>query len=127
MTPKVLLSEKFSLSSVNKPPIHSTSIVDYSNLLNLETYLDAIGQEEHLNPTDDVDFRKLFHSERHRGLDHVLRKLSAMKLPGKEHVEEYIRDQHRRHCRPNTLRQSLITLDNFLTFIGTAGKEGFNG
>jgi site-specific recombinase XerD len=88
----------------------------------LETYLDAIGQEEHLNPTDDVDFRKLFHSERHRGLDDVLRKLSAMKLPGKEHVEEYIRDQHRRHCRPNTLRQSLITLDNFLTFIGTAGK-----
>lgn len=122
MTPKALLSENLSLSSVNKQPIHSTSIVDYSNLLNLETYLDAISQEDHPLPADNVDLRKLFHSERRQGLDHVLRKLSAMKLPGKEHVEEYIRDQHRRHCRPNTLRQSLITLDNFLTFIGTAGK-----
>ena len=60
MTPKALLSGNLSLSSVNKQPIHSTSIVDYSNLLNLETYLDAISQEDHPLPTDNADFRMLF-------------------------------------------------------------------
>ena len=41
--------------------------------------------------------------ERSKVLESVLSKLRNKEIPGKEYVEEYLRDQYRRHCRPNTL------------------------
>ena len=123
MTPKALLSEKYSFSSVNNTCSDLTHFEDYSCSLQLETYLAAIAKAKAFLPTIDEVERKLQpHEERQRGLANVLEKLSMMENPGKGHVEEYLRDQYRRHCRPNTLRQSLITIDNFLTFIGKGGK-----
>ena len=55
-------------------------------------------------------------------LGHLLRKLSKKNLPCKEHIEVYLRDQHRRNCRPSTLRTSLTSIDSFLAFIKRAGK-----
>lgn len=55
-------------------------------------------------------------------LGRLLQKLSEKDIPGKEHVEEYLRDQHRRNCRPSTLRNSLNSIDAFLVFIKGAGK-----
>ena len=55
-------------------------------------------------------------------LGHLLKKLSEKSIPGKEHIEEYLRDQHRRNCRPSTLRNSLNAIDTFLAFIKRAGK-----
>jgi integrase/recombinase XerD len=118
------LSEKYSFSSVNSICDDFTHFEDYSSSLQLETYLGAIARAETFLPTfDEVEPRAQLHEERRRGLEHVLKKLSRMEIPGKKHIEEYLRDQHRRHCRPNTVRQSLITIDNFLTFIGKAGKS----
>ena len=37
-------------------------------------------------------------------------------------VEQYLREQHRRQCRPNTLRKSSIAIDSFLTFLRKTGK-----
>jgi integrase/recombinase XerD len=63
-----------------------------------------------------------FHEARRRGLDAVLRKLSEKDLPGKSHIEAYLRDQYRRNLKPNTLRNSLTTIDSFLSFFKGTGK-----
>lgn len=55
-------------------------------------------------------------------LGRLLQKLSEKDIPGQEHIEEYLRDQHRRNCRPSTLRNSLNSIDAFLVFIKRAGK-----
>jgi integrase/recombinase XerD len=55
-------------------------------------------------------------------LGRLLQKLSEKDIPGKEHIEEYLRDQHRRNCRPSTLRTSLTSIDAFLSFIKRTGK-----
>jgi hypothetical protein len=46
MTPKALLSEKYSFSSVSNPSYDNTPFEDYSNFINLDTYLGAISKSE---------------------------------------------------------------------------------
>ncbi len=58
-----------------------------------------------------------------RALDDALQKLQGKEIPGKEYVEEYLRDQHRRHCRPNTLRSTLTSIDIFLSFVKASHLE----
>ena len=62
-------------------------------------------------------------SERSKALESILRKLNDREIPGKEYVEEYLRDQHRRNCRPNTLRSTFSSLDIFLSFIKASHLE----
>jgi integrase/recombinase XerD len=38
------------------------------------------------------------------------------------YVEQYLRDQYRRHCRPNTVRNSLKSINSFLFFLRNTGK-----
>jgi integrase/recombinase XerD len=124
MTPKALLSEKYTFSSVNNTCSDLTHFEEYSSSLQLETYLQALARAETFLPTfDEVEPGARPHEQRRRGLQHVLKRLSAMHLAGKEHVEEYLRDQHRRNCRPNTLRNSLITIESFLLFVKQRGRE----
>jgi integrase/recombinase XerD len=51
-----------------------------------------------------------------------LRKLSERDLPGRSHMEAYLRDQYRRNLKPNTLRNSFITIDSFVSFLKRSGK-----
>jgi len=60
---------------------------------------------------------------RGRALDDVLQKLQGKEIPGKEYLKEYLLDQHRRHCRPNTLRSTLTSIDIFLSFVKASGKS----
>jgi integrase/recombinase XerD len=55
-------------------------------------------------------------------LGSLLKKLSEKNIPCKEHIEGYLRDQHRRNCRPSTLRTSLSSINTFLAFNKRAGK-----
>ncbi len=55
-------------------------------------------------------------------LEHLVGRLWLEELPGKKHAEHYLRHQHRRNCRPNTIRNSYHTLSSFLGFIKKAGK-----
>jgi integrase/recombinase XerD len=71
---------------------------------------------------NERSFRGFGTENRRQGLDTTLRKLSEKDIPGKAYITEYLRDQYRRHCRPNTLRNSLIAIDQFLDFITQAGK-----
>jgi len=63
------------------------------------------------------------HQARGPGLAKVLAKLAALEVPAKEHIEEYLRDQHRRNRRLNTLEQTLATISAFMGFVGSCGKE----
>ena len=60
---------------------------------------------------------------RGRALDDVLQKLQEKEIPGKEYLKDYLLDQHRRHCRPNTLRSTLSNISLFLRFINRSGKS----
>lgn len=53
---------------------------------------------------------------------HLLQKLSEKDILSKGLIEEYLRDQHRRNCRPSTLRMSLSSIAAFLAFIKRTGK-----
>jgi len=46
-------------------------------------------------------------SYRQQVLERLLANISAKDLIGKEAVEQYLRDQYRRNCKPNTLRLGL--------------------
>ncbi len=124
MTPRALSAERFNFSRVNNTTQESVPIEDYPNFLNLETYLDAISQEDSLPPsTDEVDYRELFQSERRRGLERVLDRLLKKDVPGKEHVEAYLRDQYRRNLRVNTFRNSYGGIVSFLEFLKERGRH----
>jgi integrase/recombinase XerD len=56
-------------------------------------------------------------------LDDVFEKLEQKEIPGKRHLEEYLRDQYRRNCKPNTLRSTFTNLDIFLSFVKASGKS----
>jgi len=62
-------------------------------------------------------------NERSKALESVLGKLHDKEIPGKEYVEEYLRDQHRRQCRPNTLRSTFSSIDIFLSFMKASHLE----
>ncbi len=61
-------------------------------------------------------------SFRQQVLERLLKNLFAQKLVGKCYVEQYLRDQYRRNCRPNTLRLSATSLILFLSFLHRLGK-----
>ncbi|MCP3943447.1 MAG: tyrosine-type recombinase/integrase [Desulfobacteraceae bacterium] len=57
------------------------------------------------------------------GLTHILKKLWKEDIPGKSHIESYLRDQYRRNLRPNSIRGSLTAIIAFLLFIKQGGKS----
>jgi site-specific recombinase XerD len=93
--------------------------------ISLGTYLKALSQiESSRSDYKEVEERALSPEPSRRGLDHVLKKLSGIEIAGKEHVEEYLRYQYRRHFRPNTIRNSYNALLPFLLFIKQKGNGG---
>jgi integrase/recombinase XerD len=59
---------------------------------------------------------------RQQVLERLLAKIFSQDLVGKATVEQYLRDQYRRNCRPNTLRLAATALTLFLTFFRNLGK-----
>ncbi|MBT8352411.1 MAG: tyrosine-type recombinase/integrase [Deltaproteobacteria bacterium] len=124
MTHEKLLPKKESVF----PVINTFSGADYpedpSRSLTLETYLQALSSEAIISGFDEEETKPSLTCEDPRQhLDRYLKKLSALEIPGKEHVEAYLRDQYRRQCKPNTMRNSLIALRGFLEFAGKRGKD----
>jgi integrase/recombinase XerD len=124
MTHQELLSKKCSLSSVIDNSPSDDPNEGYHNHINLETFIEAISQpESFLPPFDEDEPNEILPVKRASGLDPILKKLSLMDIFGKEEMEEYLRDQHRRNCRASTLKNSLITIGFFLMFIKGRGKK----
>ena len=59
---------------------------------------------------------------RQQVLERLLNKITDQNFVGKVFVEQYLRDQYRRNCKPNTLRQAATSLSQFLTFYRKLGK-----
>ena len=57
------------------------------------------------------------YAEGRRGLEVALKKLADKDLIGQSYVKEFLLDQYRQGCRPNTLRNALTAIDGFLSFI----------
>ncbi|MBW2601799.1 MAG: tyrosine-type recombinase/integrase [Deltaproteobacteria bacterium] len=55
-------------------------------------------------------------------IDYVLTRLASMDLPGKVHVEDYLRHQYRRNFKLNTMRSTLAGCELFLSFLKDQGK-----
>lgn len=63
----------------------------------------------------------LFQQKRTKGLEDALKRLAEKDIPDKAHIEAYLRDQYRRNCKPNTLRNSLNAIAPFLEFTNRSG------
>jgi hypothetical protein len=57
-----------------------------------------------------------------RAFQWALNRLAGWRLPGKEHVEDYLRDMCRRGLRPKTYYSNLTAIYIFLTLIRGSGK-----
>jgi site-specific recombinase XerD len=74
-------------------------------------------------PKDRVTQRQ---TERRRCFEKLIGKLVQRDIPGKELVEEYLRNQYRRNYRVNTMRNALFVIDSFLTFVKGLNKTDLN-
>ena len=117
MTPQELTSEK---------DYCSTSLIaleeDFSTDLTLETYLEALSENESHTPAFDA-IETSSAKRRGRARDLAVRKLALMEFKGKEYVEEYVRCQHRSCCSPNTIRNSQQGLEAFIMYLQATGKS----
>jgi integrase/recombinase XerD len=57
-----------------------------------------------------------------RAFQWALNRLAGWRLPGKEHIEDYLRDMYRRGLRPKTYSSNLTAIYIFLTLIRGSGK-----
>lgn len=81
------------------------------------------GQNESTRfPSDPAGFDRqsfIFNSQ----IDRILSKISEQKLLAAEHVQAYLHDQHRRNCRPNTIRSNGANITGFLRFLKDSGID----
>lgn len=56
-------------------------------------------------------------------LSHILKKLETADIPGKPHVESYLRDQYRRNLRLASIKNALHTIVSFLLLAKKIGKN----
>ena len=61
-------------------------------------------------------------SSRLKILEKILKEVSFMDFPAKDHFAGYMRERYRRNCKPNTLRNAAASLKQFLSFYGKSGK-----
>lgn len=56
-------------------------------------------------------------------IDRILRKITVQDLMAAEHVRAYLLNQHRRNCRPNTIRSNGGNITGFLLFLKDSGTD----
>jgi integrase/recombinase XerD len=56
-------------------------------------------------------------------IDRILRKITTMELPAKEHIESYMRHKWRMNHKRSTLKSSFHTVSSFLIFYAGLGKR----
>jgi len=56
-------------------------------------------------------------------IDRILEQISKMEVPGREHVEHYMRHKWRMNHKPSTLTGSFYSVSSFLMFCAILGKS----
>lgn len=64
-----------------------------------------------------------YHYLAYSPIDRIFERLSEMEVPGREHIESYIRHKWRMNHTPSTLKGSFAAVSSFLTFYGGRGKR----
>lgn len=72
-------------------------------------------------PVVEADWQ--YDDPRQTALERLLEKLIGKDLVGRQYAEQYLRDQYRRNCRPNTMRSSCTAIEFFLSFVAGTGKS----
>jgi len=57
------------------------------------------------------------------GFDRILHKLSEQKLPGKDHLKDYLLDRYRRNLRLSSIKNSSSVITEFLKIVKREGKD----
>ena len=69
----------------------------------------------------------LHNAELRRGrlsLEHYLRPLNGLDLPGKDELRRHLQEKYRSNCKPNTLRGTVASGKLFLGFLKGVGMDG---
>ncbi len=56
-------------------------------------------------------------------IDHIINKLREMEIPGKVHIEHFLRDQYRRNYRLTSINNNLAAITSFLKLAKQTGKH----
>ena len=59
-------------------------------------------------------------------IDHIINKLRVMEIPGKDHVEHFLRAQYRRNYRLTSINNNLTAITSFLKLSKQNGKHNLN-
>ena len=116
MTLETVTPEKYRLFE----PSTSVDLCDLGEVPSFYTPLAPLIQQQ-VHPQLSVE-----RGSRRQTLERLLEKLSGKVFLGKAHAEEYLRDQYRRGCRPNTMRGSAKGIELFLNFVTKAGRTGLD-
>lgn len=119
-----------SMAALINTTAESDDYTDYSSLSTTveaalqtvtacEAYIGSFEEQEAAAPQQPPDPQEV---RRHR-LEKILSQISGLHLPGQEQMAEYVRDQYRRTCQYNTMRNTFIGLSLFLQFFAARGKE----
>jgi integrase/recombinase XerD len=76
----------------------------------------------HHDPKSNADTDSESANQNLKQIDRCLKRLADSNLWGIEHVSAYLRDQHRRGCRPSTLRSSSAAIYQFLNYLKALGR-----
>ena len=95
--------------------------------LDLRSYFESDPFFENLDSAFPLNLAKTVEppakpTHRQQVLKRLLENISAHNLVGKVFVEQYLRDQYRHNCRPNTLRLSATSLTLFLSLLPKLGR-----
>jgi site-specific recombinase XerD len=109
------------LSSLNPNYFHGCHPLDLRSYFESDPFFENLDFAFPLNLAKTVE-PPAKPTHRQQVLKRLLENISAHNLVGKVFVEQYLRDQYRRNCRPNTLRQSTTSLTLFLSLLPKLGR-----
>jgi integrase/recombinase XerD len=114
---KVKITQSGFYNNLEKHPLYINLLPIIQSWEEARKKADADRKYREVNPRD-----WLIQHKKDKGLEDALKKLSQKNFPGKSHIEEYLRSQHRRNCKSSTLRNSVTAISTFLEFINRSGK-----
>ena len=109
------------LSFLNPNYFHGCHPLDLRSYFENDPFFEDLDSAFPINLVQEVSPASKL-SYRQQVLERLLANISAQDLVGKAFVEQYLRDQYRRNCRPNTLRLAATSLTLFLSFLRKLGK-----
>jgi site-specific recombinase XerD len=102
--------------------LESCESVDLYEIGEVPCLYNPVESQNQVLETRKSDVKDPCGSPESKQLQRLLEGLEQMQFVGKGHLEEYLRDQYRRGCRANTMRNSTKGIELFLTRVTKNGK-----